>query len=82
MKTASGDARAGAVPLHDRAFCIECGLGVGFDEDGLCTGCGNGVNGFAEVIALLEKAGFAVERLCPEHGRSCWDARCDVREKP
>lgn len=30
---------------------------------------------------LLATRGYVVERLCPEHGRRCWDARCDVRDR-
>lgn len=28
---------------------------------------------------LLAAVGYVVEKECPEHGRACWDARCDVR---
>lgn len=36
----------------------------------------------AVLRALLATQGYVVERECPEHGRACWDARCDVREPP
>jgi hypothetical protein len=32
-----------------------------------------------ELRAALAKSGLVVERECAAHGRSCWDARCDVR---
>ena len=30
--------------------------------------------------ALLASRGLIIEKECPEHGRACWDARCDVRD--
>ena len=69
-----------ALPLMCRAFCLECGVGVGFDEDGCCTGCGNGVCSMGDLERLLKLAGLSLVQECPAHGRLCQDARCEVRE--
>ena len=71
-------------------FCPQCGvlrLGVSYDggaldEDGCCAGCGCTCCRMSELRAMLAARGYLVERECPAHGRSCWDARCDVREPP
>lgn len=55
-------ARLAAVPLEHRAFCVYCGLGVGVDEDGCCTGCGNGVESLDTVRALLATQGLSIIR--------------------
>jgi hypothetical protein len=46
--------------LDDRALCVFCGVGVGFDEDGCCTQCGNAVSGVRELRALLARAGLTL----------------------
>jgi hypothetical protein len=46
--------------FDDRAFCVFCGVGVGFDEDGCCTQCGNAVRGVRELRALLASAGLTL----------------------
>lgn len=49
-------------------------------EDGLLQWPGGSIN-LDMLRWLLARSGFVLERECAEHGRSCWDARCDVRDK-
>lgn len=63
-----------------RALCPQCGMGVGFDEDGCCTGCGADVCAGDTLRAHLAAVGFTILRVCPAHDLRCHDARCEVRE--
>jgi hypothetical protein len=64
-----------------KAFCPQCGVGVGFDDDGCCTSCGAMVCGMDDVEKHLNRVGYYELQECPQHGRGCQDARCDVREQ-
>lgn len=64
-----------------KAFCVQCGVGVGFDDDGCCTSCGCQVCGMDDVERHLNAAGYTLVKDCPEHGWLCMDARCESREK-
>jgi hypothetical protein len=54
-------ARYRAEILHSRAFCTQCGVGVGFDGDGCCTSCGDGTCSLSELAHHLARAGLRVE---------------------
>lgn len=68
-------------PLLRQWFCPQCGLGAGSDDEQCCTSCGAMLCAGDVLRELLAQSGYAIERLCPDHGRLCWDARCDARDK-
>lgn len=43
-----------------KAFCPQCGLGVGFDEDGCCTSCGATTCSGSDLRALLAEHGLSI----------------------
>lgn len=56
----SRSAKLADVPLEHRAFCVYCGLGVGFDEDACCSQCGNGVESLGKLRSLLATQGLTI----------------------
>jgi len=74
------EAKREPIPFEQRAFCPQCGLGVGFDEDGCCTSCGATVCSGADLRSLLTASGWLLVPECPEHGLTCMDAHCSIRE--
>jgi hypothetical protein len=56
----SRSAKLADVPLEHRAFCVYCGLGVGFDEDACCSQCGNGVESLGKLRSLLATQGLSI----------------------
>lgn len=55
-----------------RAFCPQCGAGIGFDEEGCCTSCGSTVCSMVDVASFLAAVGL---RVVPMSGRAFADAR-------
>lgn len=56
------------VELPDRGFCPQCGVGIGFDDEGCCTGCGSTVCSMRELAAHLARAGLRLA-IVPEAER-------------
>lgn len=61
-RLAERERRALAVrELPNRAFCTQCGVGVGFDADGCCTSCGDGTCSMSDLARHLAAVGLRVE---------------------
>ncbi len=52
-----------------RAFCVHCGVGVAFDQDGCCASCGGDVCTMDDVDAHLGAVGLRIERGASDHRR-------------
>jgi len=65
------------IPLEHRAFCVLCGVGVAFDEDGCCTGCGCTVCSVQELRDLLFRSRL---HIVTEAERKVLDACAELPE--